>query len=118
MFAETQIEFMREPPGDLARFRGAFGLSADGEALIFCEDALYVVPLAQISTFEVVRTLPAKGGGGSSLIARCDTGYPAWPTKDVQVARGQGADDLNDIATRLAATTGRLLKLGDYGYDE
>ncbi len=94
MFAETQLEFMREPPADLARFRGAFGFSADGEALIFCEDALYVVPLAQVEAFQVTRTLPAKGGGGSYLSARCDTGYAACPTKDVQVAQGERAHDL------------------------
>ncbi len=117
MFAETQLEFMREPPDDLARFRGAFGLSADGEALIACEDALCVVPLAQVAGFEVRRVLPAKGGGGSTLSARCDTGYAACPTKTVQVAQGERADDLNDIATRLAAATARPLQLGDYDYD-
>lgn len=117
MFAEAELEFMREPPADLAQLRGAFGLSTDGEALLFCENALYVIPLEQISAFEVVRTLPAKGGGGSSLTARCDTGYPACPTKDVQVAQGERADDLNDIAARLAAATGKPFKLGDYGYD-
>lgn len=117
MFAETQLESLRELPDDLARLRGAFGLSAGGEALIFCKDALHVIPLVRIKSFEVSRTLPAKGGGGSSLLACCDTGYVTCPTKDVQVARGERADDLNDIATKLAAAAGKPLKIGNYHYD-
>ena len=108
---------MREPPADLTRFRGAFGLSADGQALIVCEDALYVILLAQVAGFEVLRMLPAKGGGGSTLSARCDTGYAACPVKTVRVAQGERADDLNDIAARLAAATDKRLVLGDYDYD-
>lgn len=117
IFAETQLEFMREPPADVARFRGAFGLSSDGEALIFCEDALYLIPLTQIVAFEVTRLLPAKGEGGSSLSARCETGYAAWPTKSVQVAQGERADDLNVIAADLAAAAGKPLELADYEDD-
>lgn len=116
-FPETQLEFMRELPADVARFRGAFGLSADGEALIACDDALYVIPLAQVAAFEVVRTLPAKGGGGSDLSARCVTGYEACPTKSVRVAQGARADDLNEVAARLAKAAAKPLDLGDYVYD-
>ena len=68
--AETLLEFMRDPPADLGRFRGAFGLAAGGEALITCEDALYVIPLVQVTGFKVERTLPAKGGGGSRAVRR------------------------------------------------
>ncbi len=117
LFAETLIEFMRDPPADLARLHGAFGLSSGGEALIVCDAALYVMPLAQVSRFAVARTLPAKGGGGSCLTAACETGYAACPSKDVPIARGARADDLSDIAAQLAAATGKPLKLGEYDYD-
>lgn len=117
LVAETLLEFMRQPSEDHDRFRGTFGLSADGRALIACEDALYVVSLDQVEGFEVTRTLPAKGGGGSALSARCNTGYTACPTKNVPVVQGAGADELNDVAARLTAATGKPFKLGDYGYD-
>ena len=117
MFAETRLEFMREPPADVDRYRGAFGLSEDGQALIVFEDALLVIPLAQVGALHVTRTLPAKGGGGSTLFAQCKTGYAACPVKDVQVTRGERADDLNAIAADLAAATGKPLKLAEYDYD-
>jgi hypothetical protein len=117
LFAETLLEFMRDPPTNLDRFRDTFGLSAGGDALISCEDALYVVPLSQVRAFEVTRTLPAKGGGGSALSALCETGYAACPTKNVPVARGAGADDLNDLAAKLAAAADKPFRLEDYDYD-
>ena len=115
--AETLLEFMREPPADVARLYGTFGLSADREALIVCEDALYVLPLHQVRGFEVRRTLPAKGGGGSELSAVCDTGYAVCPSKTVPVAKGSGADDLNQVAAGLAAAAGKPFTLGEYDYD-
>ena len=118
LFAETRLEFMRAPPANLARFQGTFGLSAGQEALIICEDALYIVPLSEVRSFGVARTLPARGGGGTCLSACCETGYAACPTKDVPVARGAHADDLNDIAAMLASLAGKPLKLGEYGYDD
>ena len=115
--AETLLEFMRDPPADVARLRGAFGLSVDGEALVICDDALFVIPLAAVNGFEVRRTLPAKGGGGSELFAVCATGYAACPSKTVPVAKGSGADDLNKVAADLAAATGKPFTLGEYDYD-
>ncbi len=115
--AETLLEFMRAPPADAARLHGTFGLSADKGALIVCDDALFVIPLAAVSGFEVRRTLPAKGGGGSILVALCDTGYAACPSKTVSVAKGSGADDLNQAAATLAAAAGKPVKLWDYDYD-
>ena len=115
--AETLLEFMREPPADVSGLQGKFGLSADKEALIVCDEALYVVPLQVVSGFEVRRTLPAKGGGGSDLYAVCDTGYAECPSKTVPVAKGSGADDLNEMAAHLAATAGKSFTLGAYDYD-
>ena len=114
IFDEGQLQFMREPPADLVRFRGVFGLSAEAEALIVCEDAFCVMPLAQVRGFEVIRRRPARFSGGSTLSARCDTGYAACPTKTVAVAQGERADDLDEIAARLASATGKPLSVTDY----
>ncbi len=115
--AETLLEFMREPPADVSRLHVKFGLSADKEALIVCDEALYVVPLQVVSGFEVRRTLPAKGRGGSELCTMCDTGYAECPSKTVPVAKGSGADDLNEMAADLAAAAGKPFTLGAYDYD-
>ncbi len=115
--AETLLEFMRDPPADVELFRGVFGLSADGEALIACDDELFVVALDKVSGFTVTRTLPAKGGGGSVLSAVCDTGYAACPVKNVPLAQGAHADDLNEVTARLAAAASRPFTLGEYDYD-
>ena len=115
--AETLLEFMRDPPADVVRLRGKFGLSADKEAMIICDDALFVIPLTGVNGFEVRRTLPAKGGGGSELSAVCGTGYAACPSKSVPVAKGSSADDLNEIAADLAAAAGKPFKLSEYDYD-
>ncbi|WP_284946634.1 hypothetical protein [Acidisoma cladoniae] len=117
VFVEAQLEFMREPPSDLARFRGVFGLSEDGQGLIVFEDAFCVIPVTQIAAFDVIRLRPARFSGGSTLSARCDTGYAAFPTKTVHVAQGEHADDLNDIAATLAAVTGKPLTFVDYDDD-
>ena len=116
-FTEAQLEWMREPPLEFARFRGYYGLSACGEALIFCEDALCIVPLVDVESFEVTRLLPAKGGGGSYMSARCRTGYTIQPFKSLQVAQGASADDLNEPARRLAQATGKPFKLESYQHD-
>ncbi|WP_158746557.1 hypothetical protein [Acidisphaera sp. L21] len=75
-----------------------------------------MVPLSQVRAFEASRTLPAKGGGGSVLSALCRTEYAACPTKTVPVARGTGANDLNDVAAKLAAATDRPFTLGELHY--
>ncbi len=117
VFAEAQLEWMREPPPDVALVRGLYGLSTCGEALIFCEDTLYIVPLVDVESFEVARLLPAKGGGGSYMSARCRTGYMTHPLKDIQVAQGASADDLNEPARRLSQMTGKPFNLGVYHHD-
>ena len=60
---------------------------------------------------------PAKGGGGSEFLALCDTGYMACSLKKVPVMKGSGADDLNEVAARLAAAAGKPFTLGKYEYD-
>ena len=115
--AETLLELMRELPEDVVRLHGTFGLSADKEALIVCDEALYVIPLQVVSGFEVRRTLPAKGGGGSEPCAVCDTGYANCPSKTMPVARGSGVDDLNEMAANLAAAAGKPFTLGAYDRD-
>lgn len=116
-YNEGQLEFMRELPANMSRYKGAVGFSADKMALICCYNVLFVIPVNQISSFEVFRTLPAKGPGGSSLIAHCLTGYPAFPLKNVCVAKGTKADDLNEAAKKLAGCINKPLKINNYDDD-
>ncbi len=114
---QSELEFVREPAPEHGRLAGQLGLSADREALIFCHRQLYVVPLADVLGFHVDRTLPAKGGGGSSLSVECRSPDGDPDTKTLWIAAGDGADDLNALAARIAEATRKRLVLGEYGYD-
>ncbi|SHF16756.1 hypothetical protein SAMN02746095_02321 [Acidocella aminolytica 101 = DSM 11237] len=116
-FRENWLEYMRAPYEGEERLRGRFGCSADGRALIACEDALLIIPMAQIALFKVRRVLPAKGRGGSTLMACCATGYEDCPVKEVTIAEGEKADDLNDLVAQMAARTGIAFELTAYDYD-
>ena len=115
---EGMLEFMRERPDAMTPFFGAFGLSGDREAIICCDNLLCIIPVAQVSAFEVFRTLRARGPGGSTLRALCYTGDSSCPTKGVPIAYRSNPDDLNDVAAQLAVAVGKPLKLHDYGYDD
>lgn len=115
--SQSELEFVREPDIDLAPLLGKLGYSADGEALIFCHRQLYVVPMSEVTGFRVERMLPAKGGGGSWLEAACRTDYGDGETKSLTLTAGAAADDLNDLAARVAAAAGKPLKLSNYHYD-
>lgn len=115
---QSELEFVRDPAGlDLAPLLGRVGHSADGQALIFCHRQLYVVPMNEIAGFHVERILPAKGSGGSWLEVECRTDYGDGETKSLTIAAAPEADDLNDVAARIAAVAGKPLKLGDYYHD-
>lgn len=114
---EGEVEFVREPPARLEHIFGQVGCSAGGEALIFCLDQLYVVPVTAVLGFRVDRVLPAKGGGGSSLEVECETGYAAVPVKQITIARAGGPEDLNDVGATMAAAMKRPCVIGEYGYD-
>ena len=114
---QSELEFVRTPDLDLTPLLGKVGHSADGEALIFCHRQLYVVPMSEVAGFRVERMLPAKGSGGSWLEVACRTDYGDGETKTLTVSAAPGADDLNDLAARVAAAAGKPLVLGDYHYD-
>ena len=114
---EHESEFVREPPARLQHLFGRMGSSASGEALIFCLGQLYVIPASQILRFVVDRVLPAKGGGGSSLIVECATGIAAEPTKRLTIATADNPDGLNDTGAAIARALSKPFVLGEYGYD-
>lgn len=114
---QNELEFIREPPSNYEAIYGSVGYSQCREALIFCHAQLYVIPMNQVVRFQVQRTKPAKGPGGSLLEAECLTKYEAMPVKSVPISSGEHADDLNGLAETLADATGKPMTLSDYYYD-
>jgi hypothetical protein len=115
---ESEVEFVREPVGDMSRLVGRIGRSADGAALILCRDQLDLVRMNDVIGFEVERATPARGSGGARLYVLCRSDCPGVPTKRLAVASAPGADDLNHFTETVATATGKPFKLGDYFPDE
>ena len=114
---EHELEFVREPPARLDHLFGRMGRSAGGEALIYCLDQLHLVPADVILRFRVDRMLPAKGGGGATLLVECATGIAADPVKRLTVTSAGDPDGLNGTGAAMARALGKPLILGEYGYD-
>lgn len=114
---ETHLEFIREPPATPGPWLDALGVSAGGEALIWTEGQLHLVPVADVVRLKLQRMLPAKGGGGAWLSADVLTGYPATPVKTLTLAAATGTEDLNAPARKLAQAIGRPLEIGQPTYD-
>jgi hypothetical protein len=115
--SEYDIEFTREPAGDMSRLFGRIGHSADRATLIYCAGTLHLVPMADVIEFNVHRRTPARGRGGSSCYLRCRTDFRGVAPKELLAASARGADDLNEFAAALAAI-GKPVNLGDYCPDE
>jgi hypothetical protein len=111
--SENELEFVREPPVHFNRYVGRIGLSADGRALIFCGEQLYLIPMSQVTGLFVERVLPAKGPGGSDLIVLCRADYPEYPIKRLHVCSSGATDGLDDFATSLAATLDKPVELAE-----
>lgn len=114
---EGSLEYVREPAGDLAHVLGRVGHSADRQALIFCHRQLHVIAAEDIIDFQVERTLPAKGGGGSRLLARCRTPAIGIEHKDVSIAEHAKPDGITDMGRLVAEAMGKPLVVGEYFYD-
>jgi hypothetical protein len=115
--SEYDIEYVREPAGDMSRLSGRIGCSADRATLIYCAGTLVLVPMADVIEFNVHRRTPGRGQGGSSAYLRCRTDFRCVATKDLHIASSRGADDLNQFAATLAAI-GKPVNMGDYCPDE
>ena len=115
--SETQLEYVRDPTGYLPKFRGKLGHAPGREALIFCNQQLFVIPAHDILGFEVARLLPAKGSGGSQLYVRCRTTSPGVSHKPYSITSDGAPDGLNALAQQLGDLFGKPVELGPYEYD-
>jgi len=114
---QGELEYIRrfEEASDICQ--GGIGVSADRSMLLFFTDWLYVVPLRDIMRFRVLRTLPAKGPGGSRFAVECFDDTGGQQSKSLVIAQAAGADDLSDLASRVAIALDKRLELMPYDYD-
>lgn len=113
---QSEMEFMRDAAG-IAGNVGQIGLSADGGALIFHADDLFMLDMAKVQSVRVLRVQPAKGPGGSTLQIDVLTDYDGVARKEVTVCEAPGADDLSEIAAIVASAIERPLNLEPYSAD-
>jgi hypothetical protein len=112
---ESELEFVRQADASFDHCYGFVGTSSNRSTLIAYNHDLYVIAVADILQFEVIRIKPAKGSGGSWLRIRCRTVGSAQ--KYLTIASEGGADDLNERAAQIATATGKPLVLSPYDYD-
>ena len=111
---ETELEYARDPGKHLATVHGRLGCSARREALIVCTHQLFVVARGDVLGFDVIRLLPAKGGGGASLRARCRTSCPGVAFKTITLTQHGEPDGLNEVARQLGDLFDRPVEIGPY----
>ncbi len=114
---ESQVEFVREPEPFAAATFGWVGAPPGRQALIYCHTQLYLIPADKLVAFKVERMLPAKGGGGSRLVAVCLTDYTQTPRKELTVTDADDPEALNTFGAELAAIYAKPFTLGDHTYD-
>lgn len=114
---QHEREFIRRAEPKFRNTHGSIGCSADRSVLIVHEAELYIVPIADIRQFRLVRVLPAKGGGGSWLEVDCSCEYDRQMTKSLTICTGRGAGDLTDLGKMIAASVGKHLEVLPYDYD-
>jgi hypothetical protein len=115
--SEHDLEYGRAPVESSDSIVGSVGCSADQRALIFGQSQLFVIPMTDVFRFTVDRILPAKGSGGSHLRVDCRTRCETLSEKSLTISSAPGADDLNELAAKLASVAGKPLLLGDYESD-
>jgi len=109
------LEYVRAPYPGFERTLGRLGRSADGRALIFTTDQLYIVPTSHVDHVDVSRLEQGRGGpacGLARFALRGDFGGRAL--KQLQFADAPGADGISDQAARIADWLGVPCVLGDY----
>lgn len=113
---EASPAFLREPTPETAAVLGRIALSADGAGLILCARELHVIPMERVEALELVRLLPAKGGGGAwvSLLLRADG---AGGGDRLTVSEHRETHALDAFAADLAAALNRPLRSPEPQYD-
>lgn len=116
--AQNELEYIRQPDEHHDHCYGWIGTSSDRSALIWFSKELYIVPMDEIIKFEVARTKPARGRGGSWMKVQCRCNYPGQATKLLEICAARGPNELNEFAQSIADATGKPLALLPYDYDE
>jgi hypothetical protein len=115
---QHEVEFVRAPVTDAAGIFGFVGHPADRSAVIFCHAQLYLVPMVDVIGFRVERMRPAKGPGGSRLKVECRTNYREYAAKKLLISSRSEVEGSNELATVLAAATGKPYEIGPYIADD
>lgn len=111
---DTEVEYARDPENLASAGQGSLGLSAGDEALVLVSNQLFVVPRENILALEVIRLTPAKGGGGSSLHARCRTQAEGRDAQTLFLAQASDPDGMNGLGHEIAVRLGCPLEIGAY----
>jgi hypothetical protein len=114
---DMELEYARDPEAFAAAWQGSLGLSAGDEALIVVADQLFVVPRENVLGLEVIRLTPAKGGGGSSLHARCRTQAEGRDAQTLFLAQAFDPDGMNQLGRDRADRLGCPLDIAPYSPD-
>lgn len=111
---DTELEYARDPEAFASAWQGSLGLSPGDEALIVVSNQLFVVPRGSVLGLEVLRLTPAKGGGGSSLLARCRTQAAGRDTQSIFLAQASDPDGMTGLGHELARRLGCPVEIGAY----
>jgi hypothetical protein len=111
---DTELEYARDPETFASALQGSLGMSARDEALIVGSNQLFVVPRGSVLGLEVLRLTPAKGGGGSSLLAHCRTQAEGRDAQKLFLAQASDPDGMNGLGRELASRLGCPLEIGPY----
>lgn len=111
---DTEVEYARDPGDHLPTVQNRVGCPPGREALILCTHQLFVLPARDVLGFEVIRLLPAKGGGGATLMVRCRTSCPGIAFKTLHVAQDSDPNGITPLGLELAGLFGTSCDVGPY----
>ena len=114
---ETEVEYARDPARHLSTVQNRVGCPPGREALILCTSQLFVLRADDVLGFEVLRLLPAKGGGGSTLLVRCRTSCKGVAYKTLHIAQHDDPDGMVPLGHELAGLFEKPCEVSGYFHD-
>lgn len=99
---ETALEYTREPPPGVAAVHGWLGQSPGGEAIIYCDMALRIIPRSHIVGIRLSRYEPERGNGPGDAIIDFICHTPE-AEREVTLVRSAGIASLDELANEVAA---------------
>jgi hypothetical protein len=108
------LKYVREPPAKAAHLLRSIGHPAERQALIFCAEQLFVIPVAEIVGFRTFRMLPAKGPGSSSLLVDCRPPGGVGSPTSIRINGGREPDDMNGPCMEYGRLFDKPAVLGEY----